>query len=103
MNFSNKGTVSISGTIVVACDDRTRKRIDVIKLRNSAAYVIYIDIYDAYTAATIRTHSYSLSAGDHFIEDDPIYLEPGDKITITSDIANTTYFVTGEDIDLRKR
>lgn len=103
MNFSNKGTVSISGTVVVECDQNTRKRVDYIKLLNSSAYVIYIDVYDAYTSTTVRTHSYSLSAGDHFIEDDPIYLEKGDKITITSDIANTTYMVTGEEIDLRSR
>lgn len=103
-NFSNKGTVSTSGTIIVECDTRTRKRIDVMKFVNtSLSYEVTIDVYDAYSNTTISITQMTLSAGDHLIEDDIIYLEPGDKITATCDVSGTTFIITGEDIDLKKR
>jgi hypothetical protein len=102
-NFSNKGTVSTLGTVVVECDTRTRKLIKLMRFRNSAVYEINIDVYDAYTNSTVRMTSMTLNAGDQLVEDDELYLEPGDKITVTCDVPNTTFFVTGEDIDLKKR
>ena len=102
-NFSNKGTVSTLGTVVVECDTRTRKLIRLMRFRNPAVCQIDIDVYDAYTASTIRMTSMLLNAGDQLIEDDEIYLEAGDKITVTCDISGTTFVVTGEEIDLKKR
>ena len=103
MNFSNKGTVSTLGTVIVECDSRTRKLIKYMRFRNDATYQLDIDVYDAYTNTTVRMTSMLLNDGDHLIEDEEIYLEPGDKITVTSDISNTTFVVTGEEIDLKKR
>lgn len=103
-NFSNKGTISTIGTVVVECDTRTRKRIDVMKFVNtSLVYEVTIEIYDAYTSSTVLMTQMTLDAGDHLIEDNPIYLEPGDKITVTCDVTGTTFVITGEDIDLKKR
>jgi hypothetical protein len=102
-NFSNKGTISVSGTIVVKCDDRTRKLIRCMKFRNPLGYTLTIDVYDKYSNTTVTTTLMSLSAGDQLIDDDELYLEPGDKITVTSNISGTTFIITGEDIDLKKR
>ena len=103
-NFSNKGTVSTLGTVVVECDTRTRKRIDVMKFVNpSLVYEITIEIYDAYTSTTVLMTQMTLAAGDHLIEGDPIYLEQGDKITVTCDVNGTSFVITGENIDLKKR
>jgi hypothetical protein len=102
-NFSNKGTISVSGTVIVECDSRTRKLIRCMKFRNPAGYTLTIDVYDKYSNTTVTTTSMTLSAGDQLIDDDELYLEPGDKITVTSDITGTTFIVTGEDIDLKKR
>ena len=102
-NFSNKGTVSTSGTVIVECDQRTRKLIKLMRFRNASVYQIDIDVYDAYTGNTIRMTSMLLNGGDQLFEDDELYLEPGDKITVTCDIPGTTFVVTGEDIDLKKR
>ena len=102
-NFSNKGVISTLGTVIVECDTRTRKLIKSMRFRNSAVYALDIDVYDAYTSSTVRMTSMVLNSGDQLIEDDELYLEPGDKITVTCDIPNTTFVITGEDIDLRKR
>ena len=102
-NFSNKGTISTLGTVIVECDTRTRKLVKMMRFRNPSVYEIYIDVYDAYTSSTVRITDLLLGAGDMLIEEEEIYLEPGDKITVSSDISGTTFFITGEDIDLKKR
>ena len=102
-NFSNKGTISVSGTVIVECDDRTRKLIKCMKFRNPASYTLTIDVYDKYSSSTVRISSMTLSSGDQLIDDEELYLEPGDKITVTSSVSGTTFIVTGEDIDLKKR
>lgn len=102
-NFSNKGTISTLGTVIVECDTRTRKLIKAMKFRNSSTYQIDIDVYDAYSNTTVRMTSMLLNGGDQLIEDDELYLEPGDKITVTCDISGTTFVITGEDIDLKRR
>jgi archaellum component FlaF (FlaF/FlaG flagellin family) len=102
-NFSNKGTVSTLGTVIVECDQRTRKLVKLMRFYNASVHQIDIDVYDAYSNTTVRMTSMLLNGGDHLREEDEIYLEPGDKITVTCDIPGTTFFVTGEDIDLKKR
>lgn len=74
-----------------------------MKFRNPSGYTLTINVYDKYSNTTVTTTLMSLSAGDQLIEDDELYLEPGDKITVTSNITGTTFIVTGEDIDLKKR
>jgi len=102
-NFSNKGTVEIAGTIIVECDTNTRKLIKCAQFRNPAAYELTITLYDKYTNTSVAIVNLELSAGDQLICDDELYLEPGDKLTVTCDVTGTTYSITGEDIDLRKR
>lgn len=103
INFSNKGIVSISGTVIAECDTRSRKLINFMKFFNASKYSLTVEIYDAYTTTTITTTSVALLGGDHLIEDNSFYLEPGDKITVTCDVPGTSFSISGEEVDLKKR
>lgn len=102
-NFSNKGEVSTLGTVVVECDTNTRKLIKYMSFTNPAAYQIDVDVYDKYSNTTINIVSMSLSAGDKLVDEGEIYLEKGDKITVTCDVAGTSFIVVGEEVDLKRR
>ena len=96
--FVKQGEVDIAGTtLYVGTISPVLTKITTLRFHNPAAYVLTLRRYDALSATSEIIYELTLGAGDT-VTDDLVYaLNPGDKLTVYSDIPGTTYYVYGVD------
>lgn len=96
--FVKQGEVDVAGTtLYIGSDSPVLTKITTLRFYNPAAYVLALRRYDALSATSEIIYELTLGAGDT-VTDDLLYaLNPGDKLTVYSDIPGTTYYVYGVD------
>ena len=80
-----------SATSIYTCPSGKNALFEYITYTNAAAYDVTVSIFRDVTGVSVTIMSLNLSAGDKVSDDTPYQLQPGDKMTIVSSIAGTTY------------
>ena len=94
--FSNQGTLSTLGTIIHTAPDNNVSEIRLLRFNNPSAYTLTLTKYTSGTPTQV--YSINLSAGDTITDSFQYFLNEGDYIKATSNIAGTTFIAEGEDM-----
>ena len=94
--FSNQGTLSTLGTIIHTAPDNNVSEIRLLRFNNPSAYTLTLTKYTSGTPTQV--YSVNLSAGDTITDSFQYFLNEGDYIKATSNIAGTTFIAEGEDM-----
>ena len=96
--FSLQGDISITGTVLATgSSGAILTKVIVLSFNNPLAYVLTLEKYDAATASTIVLYEVTLAAGDTINDTLTYALNPGDTLTVYSDILGTSYYIFGID------
>ena len=96
--FSLQGNINIAGTLLATGSlGIALTRILTLSFNNPLAYVLTLEKYDAATASTIVLYEVTLAAGDTINDTLSYALNPGDTLTVYSDIPGTSYYIYGID------
>jgi hypothetical protein len=95
--FSKQGDVAITGTVLFigTTGGVLLSKIFTMRFNNPAAYDLKLEKYESSTSTTTTIYDLSLSAGDTLTDNLTYALNPGDTITVFSNIAGTTYYAYG--------
>lgn len=97
--FTKQGNLSTTGTVLYTgtSGGALLGRVMTMRFNNPLAYDLKLEKYDAASSTTVVIYDLSLAAGDTLTDNFLYALNPGDKLTATSNIAGTTYYVYGID------
>jgi len=93
-----QGDVDILGTLLyTGSDSQVLTKIITLSFNNPANYRLILERYDAASAGTIVLYDLNLSGGDTVNDTLTYALNPGDRLTVYTDIPGTTYYLYGID------
>jgi hypothetical protein len=96
--FSLQGNINIAGTLLATGSlGIALTRVITLSFNNPLAYVLTLEKYDAAAASTIVLYEVTLAAGDTINDTLSYALNPGDTLTVYSDIPGTSYYIYGID------
>jgi hypothetical protein len=97
--FSKKGDIAITGTILYTGSDSniSLTKVLILRFNNPAAYDLKLEKYEASTTTTTTIYDLTLAAGDTVTDNLSYALNPGDQLIVTSNIVGTTYYIYGTD------
>ena len=96
--ISNEGTVSLIGTVLYECRNQNVCSINYIRFSNIVLnYDILLQKYVSSTSTTTDIYTLSLSMGDTVTDDMVYILHKDDQLIATTNDANTTFIISGEE------
>lgn len=94
LELVKQGEISITGTTLFESQNQIGK-VTMLRFNNPLAYTLTLERYDASSGNTIKLYELTLDAGDTVTDNFMYLLNPGDKLTVTSNIPGTDYYFYG--------
>jgi hypothetical protein len=95
-NLSKSGIVD--GLSIVEANQGEKLRVYEVRLFVETAAVVTVSIYNKYTNTSVKLYELTLDGGDSSIDDTEYFLQPEDYIFASSTEADTTYYVSAENV-----